>query len=753
MLNTQPDVPSVDLDASEPRGGGLRLVRLRLVLALLATAILPLAIVAPVQRFVSQDRPAANQAQLLAEARAAASSMSTGLEGMRRAVFGIADAPGTLAALKADKKAIADAGKKVTQIGASNDAIQSAALVGPDGSAVTRAAGMPAPTVPSAVISDVANVGPGGFAVGPRSASGDLIVAMPVLDGSRFAGAVVLDLSLDTLIKDATPSTWTSGMRLVLADPSKTPAFADDSSTPISLDAVGFGGWTVVVSDPSVITGTSPVALLVLGLSILAVVVLVAWMALQVLRPAAQLEASRSRLHTLYTEEREVSLQDSLTGLGNHRAFQEELSRQFDVSNRYHVALSVLVIDLDEFKQVNDTLGHAVGDDLLAEAGRIMRSTIRTADRAFRTGGDEFAIVLPHTEADGALEIGERLLHRLLEDRSSGRYRRPISFSGGIASTPKHGKDKTTLLGRADAALYRSKRHGRTTLTVFDASVDTPTLTEAQRAELSTRVAKVVSERALTPVYQPIVHLETGKAVAHEGLVRPAPGTGFDSPSALFAAAEITGRITDLDRACLEVVVAGAREVSEDTFISLNISPRTFEAPEFSAAAFLKILERYKIAPSRVILELTEREAIQDLDRLSAALQQCRSVGVRVAADDVGAGNAGLRLLSQIQFDVVKVDLSLVQAGAGREPVASVLGSLVELARRWRALIVAEGVETPEQLRLIRNLGISAAQGYLLARPGPIRPSVTYDIEELASQGRGHDWAIPAFREPLGIAS
>jgi EAL domain-containing protein (putative c-di-GMP-specific phosphodiesterase class I) len=195
----------------------------------------------------------------------------------------------------------------------------------------------------------------------------------------------------------------------------------------------------------------------------------------------------------------------------------------------------------------------------------------------------------------------------------------------------------------------------------------------------------------------------------------------------------MTGRTVELDRACLEVVIAGAHNLPDDVYISLNISPRSFEAPEFSAAAFLAILRRYRMAPGRVILELTERDVIRDLDRLRNALDECRRAGVQIAADDVGAGNAGLRLLSQIQFDVMKIDLSLVQASAGREPLTSVLRTLVDLANRWRALVVAEGVETPEQLRVIRSLGITAAQGYLLGRPGPVLHQERIDLDALAA--------------------
>jgi diguanylate cyclase (GGDEF)-like protein len=478
-----------------------------------------------------------------------------------------------------------------------------------------------------------------------------------------------------------------------------------------------------------------------LGVVAVTVVILVVWMAKQVLKPAEALEASLDSLRLLYDAEREASLLDHLTGLGNHRAFYEELGRQLARSNRYRGPLSLVLIDLDELKHVNDTLGHATGDALLAEVGRIIRATVRTADSAFRTGGDEFALILPATSPVGADELTRRLLARLLDDRPGSRYAKPISFSAGIASSPSHATEAAHLVTRADAALYRGKRNGRTAVTIFDASLDRPALSDHERAELSERIVRLIADRALQVAYQPIVDLKTGQPIAVEALVRPQPDAGFESAGALFAAAEVTGHITELDRACLETVAGDARRIPEDIFLSLNISPRTFEAPEFSGTAFLRILQRNGISPERVVLELTEREGIQNIDRLGAALHACRAAGVRIAADDVGAGNAGIRLLSQFKFDVMKIDLSLIQAGTGREPVTAVLTTLVELARRWRALVIAEGIETTEQLRIVRELGIDAGQGYLLGRPGPLQLEAQVDLDHLDVAGTRPWWS------------
>jgi EAL domain-containing protein (putative c-di-GMP-specific phosphodiesterase class I) len=218
----------------------------------------------------------------------------------------------------------------------------------------------------------------------------------------------------------------------------------------------------------------------------------------------------------------------------------------------------------------------------------------------------------------------------------------------------------------------------------------------------------------------------------------------------MFDAAEVAGRVQDLDRAALDVVLRGASEIADGLSISLNVSPRTFESSDFNATVFLAILKRHGIRPERVILELTEREAVRDPDRLRAAVLAVQHAGVRVAADDVGAGNAGLRLLSLFRFDVVKIDLSLVQ-GTRQDQTMSILASLVQMADRWGALTIAEGVETPAQLRTIRRLGIAAGQGYLLGRPGPDRDLAWIDLGALES--REDDATTPVRREPVVVGA
>jgi EAL domain-containing protein (putative c-di-GMP-specific phosphodiesterase class I) len=172
-----------------------------------------------------------------------------------------------------------------------------------------------------------------------------------------------------------------------------------------------------------------------------------------------------------------------------------------------------------------------------------------------------------------------------------------------------------------------------------------------------------------------------------------------------------------------------------EQMLTVNISPRTVEAPHFSADALMALLGRYSIAPDRVVVELTEREKVEDLNRLQSNLGALQRLGLRIAADDVGAGNAGLRLLSQMRFDIVKIDLSLVQEGTERDSSRAVLRSLRELAARWQAYVIAEGLETASQLRMVREMGIAAGQGYLLARPMPEPNLLSVDLAALEAGG------------------
>ena len=485
-----------------------------------------------------------------------------------------------------------------------------------------------------------------------------------------------------------------------------------------------------------------PPILVVIGLAA-ALGVLTVWMAHRILEPAERLEASLRSLEGAYGRARSEALLDGLTGLGNHRAFQEEMERQWSGARRYSRPLALLLLDLDEFKDINDAEGHAAGDLLLRRLASVITDSLRRSDRAFRVGGDEFAIILPDMDADRAHVVARRLLATCLEPEGQRDAFPVISFSAGISAIPGTARDRETLYRHADAALYWSKRHGRTCVTLYDHERHETDALDHQPAELSALVARIAATGAIRAVFQPIYNLVTGAPQGFEGLVRPLPKSGFNNPGTMFAAAEATGRTVELDIACLNVVMEAAARLSLPGTLTVNLSPRTLETDEFSILALLRMIVRHGLDPRRIVLELTEREAVEDIDRLRNAVESCRVAGIRVAADDVGAGNAGLRLLSQLRFDIVKIDLSLVQGGHRQSQSLEIVRTLRDLADRWGATVVAEGIETPAQLEVVRSLGIAAGQGYLLGRPAEHPPTTTLDLEALARDAK---WPMDGLR-------
>ena len=436
-------------------------------------------------------------------------------------------------------------------------------------------------------------------------------------------------------------------------------------------------------------------------------------------------------LREAYDRARLDSLLDGLTGLGNHRAFQEELDARIAQARDEDQPLALVMIDVDDLKTINDQKGHAAGDDLLRSVAMIMRANLRRGDGAYRTGGDEFALLLPHCDAVGAEVIANHLLASAL----GGNHGRTGVFSVtiGISSFPDLSADRHQIIHHADAALYAGKRHGRTNVQRFDPARHGIAEDSRSLAQLEAAVVRVASEDLLRAVYQPIYSLENGSIVGFEGLVRPSPESGFSTPTSLFVAAEATRRTVELDVVCARAVLAGAGELGEDRYLSINLSPRTLESDAFSVQEIIALARRHGIEPAQLVVELTERESVDDLRRLQQAISTLRRNDVRVAIDDVGAGNAGLRLLSEVEYDILKIDLSLVRASATHGASEAVLRALGTLARNRGHRIVAEGIETADHLESVLELRYDAGQGYLFGRAEPTLDRGPIDLFALLS--------------------
>jgi diguanylate cyclase (GGDEF) domain len=432
-------------------------------------------------------------------------------------------------------------------------------------------------------------------------------------------------------------------------------------------------------------------------------------------RLVRDLDKERAGLQHAYDRARLDSTLDGLTGLGNHRAFQEALDEEVAAARDAGLPLALLMIDVDDLKQTNERDGHVAGDDVLRALSRIVRASMRRSDRAFRIGGDEFALLLPGSDMDG----GETLAGHLLAAALGGNHGSASGFSVtiGVTAYPESSAGRQQMIIHAEAALFAGKRHGRTTVERFDPRLHGVANDGRSLDELAVAVERVAKGGLLHAVYQPVISLRTGKVVGFEGLIRLSADAGFPDPTSLFMAAEATRRTIELDVVCARAVLAGAGRLGPDAYIAINLSPRTLESDAFSALEVVALARRHDISPSQLVVELTEREAVEDLTRLQAAVATLRRHEVRVAIDDVGAGNAGLRLLSEVDFDIMKIDLSLVRAGAHHAPSEAVLRALGDFARQRGRTIVAEGIETADLLEAVLELRFDAGQGYLLGRP------------------------------------
>ena len=458
------------------------------------------------------------------------------------------------------------------------------------------------------------------------------------------------------------------------------------------------------------------------------------------------LARSRADLTVRYEAALADALADPLTGLGNHRAFQEELDRQVDGAQRYGAPVALVLIDLDDFKSINDTKGHAFGDQALAQFGALVKRGLRKVDRSFRVGGDEFAILLPQTDGEAAKIVIRRLLATALQPAAAqpDRPGQPVLLGrhlGAPRAPPPGGPSCTarpmppcTPPSGPDAPKWSSST-----------ARSPPT---ADPNGLGAAVAEVVARAWLRPVYQPIMELKPRRAAGRGG-ADPARSRRRRSPTptSLFAAAAASGHLLSLELACVETIVAGAAGLARGQFLSINLSPATLEAPEFSTAALLNILARHSFPPERLVIELTEQQPVTDIEKIRLKLETCRAAGMRVAADDVGSGNAGLRLLAELSFDIIKVDLTLVQRSASSAASSAVVESVVALAGRTGAMVVAEGIEHPEQLEQLDQLGITVGQGFLLGRPGSLpgqeaatvgREALSIDEESPDAGDAGH---------------
>lgn len=407
------------------------------------------------------------------------------------------------------------------------------------------------------------------------------------------------------------------------------------------------------------------------------------------------------------------SRRDALTGLPNRAAVEDAIQHCIKMRQQF----TVLFLDIDRFKDVNDSYGHVVGDQLLVEITKLIQSILRGDDMLARLGGDEFLIVLPTSGPEMTLHITQRLMQVFQENLTVGEYSLRVTPSIGIALYPDHGEDVGTLLQHADTAMYEAKREGRNAFTFY---ADQMSERVRHRVQLENELREAIREDAFQMLYQPIVELESGRIVSAEALVRwIKPNGEVVFPDQFIGAAEESGLILQLGECVLRMVcgqIKRWRAEGLDISIAVNISPRQFQDPELVAKIEMALRE-FDLSPGVLELEITETAAMLDPESSMRIMGKLKALGISIAIDDFGTGYSSLAYLKRIPADKIKIDKTFIDGLNTDVDDNAIVHTILALAKLLEKSTVAEGVETEDQFNALRGLGCKLAQGYLISRP------------------------------------
>lgn len=416
-----------------------------------------------------------------------------------------------------------------------------------------------------------------------------------------------------------------------------------------------------------------------------------------------------------------LARQEPLTGLCNRVGLRDRLDAALAGADRTGAPLAVLMLDLDRFKAVNDTLGHPVGDALLRKVAERLRKATRSGDVVARLGGDEFAILqvsaLPGAEQPQASEaLARRLVDLVGRTYVVDGHMLNVGVSVGVALAPADGRDADALLKHADLALYRAKAEGRGTYRFFEPAMNAQM--QARRSlEIDLRRALALKQFDLA--FQPQIQLETGQVTGFEALLRwNHPERGPISPAQFIPLAEEIGLIVGIGEWALRAACREAASWAQPASIAVNLSPVQFRGGKL-VETVMNVLAQTGLDPARLELEITEGALLENTDSVLDVLNGLRALGVKISMDDFGTGYSSLSYLQKFPFDKIKIDQSFVRGMEGNAECGAIVRAIARLGASLGMRTTAEGVETASQLDAIRAEGCTEVQGYLTGRPMP----------------------------------
>lgn len=410
------------------------------------------------------------------------------------------------------------------------------------------------------------------------------------------------------------------------------------------------------------------------------------------------------------------ALHDDLTKLPNRALLHDRMNHAIHVARRTHQHLSLLMMDLDGFKEVNDTLGHHVGDRLLTEVGKRLKHSLREMDTVARLGGDEFAILLPNTDAEQAKVTSEKILKEMASTIVVDEINLYVNASIGIANYPENGKDGSTLLQHADVAMYNAKRN-KSGLSYYDSKNDEHSV---GRLSLMSDLHNAIEQSNLELNYQPKFNMDSGTVVSVEALLRwEHPKFGAIPPDQIVSLAEQTKLINPLTQWIIKTATAQCaawQKIGFDFGMAINLSAHNLKDPELPEH-IKKCLKDQDLSAGQIILEITESSMMAHPAQVIETLKVLDKTGVRLAIDDFGTGFSSLTYLNQLPVDELKIDKSFIIDLEKNDNNKLIVRSTIELAHELGLTVVAEGVETPQIYRSLSSLGCDCAQGYFLSPP------------------------------------